>query len=64
MSTMKPLIDYKTRGKQILQLITNHAMVPEYSLEERIFNLELFKGMVDVQLILLREELSENGRND
>jgi len=53
------IIDYKLRGKQILQLITNHAVLPEYTVEERIYNLEMFKAMVDTQLEFLQEKLAE-----
>jgi len=53
------IIDYKLRGKQILQLITNHAVLPEYTVEERIYNLEMFKAMVDTQLEFLQDKLAE-----
>ena len=52
-------LDDKRRGKQILPLITNHAVLLEYTLEQRIYNLELFKAMVDAQLEFLREKRAE-----
>ena len=57
----EPLIDAKTQGKRILQMITNHAMdvFREYTVEERIYNLEMFKVMVDTQLDILKEERDE-----
>ena len=51
--------DYKTEGKHILQMITNHAVLPYYTVEERIYNMQMFKAMVDTMLEHLQEELEK-----